>query len=310
MLGPMNTVTEHTPPEVVREPSSRTVAGVFASTPFHWVGDGFRVATYFPRPRLPAERVSPFLLMDYGPPRAVAPQATGRRGVGWHPHRGFETVTLAWAGSVAHRDSAGHRGVIGPGDVQWMTAASGILHEEYLESGFSQRGGTIHMMQLWVNLPAAKKMGPPGYQPITAAEIPAVPIEGGGAVRVIAGEHRGARGPARTQSPVTMLDVNLPAGGRLRAELPAGYNALAVVTSGRVTVGAAKAAAGELVLFENDGAQVVVDAVEETHLVVLAGEPIDEPIVQYGPFVMNTREEIVRAVDDFESGRFGPIPGV
>src|SRR5580700_5748092 len=158
----------------------RSVEGIHRSTTFHWVGNGFHVSTYFPSENLPPERVSPFVLMDYGPPKEFTPLAHGKRGVGWHPHRGFETVTLAWEGAVAHRDNAGHAGVIGPGDVQWMTAASGIFHEEYHEEGFTRRGGRMHMMQLWVNLPAKDKMAPPGYQPLTSADIPSVPVPGGG----------------------------------------------------------------------------------------------------------------------------------
>ena len=247
--------------------------------------------------------------MDYGPPREFTPLRSGKRGVGWHPHRGFETVTLAWEGAVAHRDNAGHAGVIGPGGVQWMTAASGIFHEEYHESEFSRRGGRMHMMQLWVNLPKKDKTAPPGYQPITSEQIPSVALEeGGGAVRVIAGEYGGARGPARTFTPITMLDVQLEAGGRLPVSLPADHNALVVVASGRVTVDGRTAKTGELVLFENDAAALEVAAEEATHLIVLAGEPIDEPIFQYGPFVMNTRDEIEQAIIDVQRGRFGPVP--
>jgi len=218
--------------------SARTVAGVFARTPFHWVGDGFQVSTYFPRPSLPADRVSPFLLMDYGPPHDFAPLAQGQRGVGWHPHRGFETVTVAWEGSVAHRDSTGNAGIIGPGDVQWMTAAGGILHEEYHERDFTRRGGRMHMMQLWVNLPKKHKMAAPGYQPLTAKDIPVVTLpDRAGTLRVIAGEFEGAPGPARTFTPVTLLDVHLAAKGHLALALPEKHNAMAIVTSGVVSTG-------------------------------------------------------------------------
>jgi redox-sensitive bicupin YhaK (pirin superfamily) len=287
---------------------ARTVEGVHRSTTFHWVGDGFHVSTYFPSAKLRSERVSPFLLMDYGPPEDFAPLARGKRGVGWHPHRGFETVTLAWEGAVAHRDNAGHTDVIGPGDAQWMTAASGIFHEEYHEEAFTRRGGRMHMMQLWVNLPAKHKTAPPGYQPIRAADVPSVPIQGGGAVRVLAGEYGGARGPARTFTPITMLDARLAAGARLEVPLPAGHNALAVVAEGRVRAAGAPAEAGELVLFRNDGARLELEADEEAHVIVLAGEPIDEPVVQYGPFVMNTVDEIEQAILDVNRGRFGPVP--
>jgi quercetin 2,3-dioxygenase len=287
---------------------ARSVERIHRSTSFHWVGNGFHVSTYFPSRAVPPERVSPFVLMDYGPPKEFAPLARGKRGVGWHPHRGFETVTLAWEGGVAHRDNAGNSGIIGPGDVQWMTAGAGIFHEEYHEEQFSRRGGRMHMMQLWVNLPKKDKAARPAYQPITAADIPSVSLEGGGAVRVIAGEYGGARGPAHTFTPITMLDVRLSAGARLQALVPANYNALAVVAKGRVRAGRFSVGAGELVLFENDGARLELSAEEDTHVIVLAGEPIDEPVVPYGPFVMNTVEEIEQAIADVEAGKFGPVP--
>lgn len=286
----------------------RTVAGVYRGAPLHWVGDGFRVSTYFPSANLPAERVSPFLLMDYQAPHTYAPLARGRRGVGWHPHRGFETVTLAWEGAVAHHDNAGHAGTVGPGDVQWMTAASGILHQEYHEEAFSRRGGPMHMMQLWVNLPGKDKMGPPGYQGIPATDIPSVALGDGGVVRVVAGEYAGARGPARTHTPITLLDVRVPAGGRFPVAIPAGHNALVAVLSGGAQVNGEPATAGELVLLENDGERIEVVAAKGAHLLVLAGEPIEEPIVHYGPFVMNTDAEIVQAMLDFNAGKFGDMP--
>jgi redox-sensitive bicupin YhaK (pirin superfamily) len=294
--------------EATTPPALRTVEGVHKSTSFHWVGDGFFVSTYFPSRHLPAERVSPFVLMDYGPGEDFAPIARGKRGVGWHPHRGFETVTLAWEGSVAHRDNAGNAGIIGPGDVQWMTAGAGIFHEEYHEEGFARRGGRMHMMQLWVNLPRAKKMAPPGYQPITKADIPSVPLACGGQVRIIAGDYEDRRGPARTFTPVTVLDAELPQGGRLPLQLPATYNAMAVVAKGRVRAGDRVASAGELVLFANDAPRLELVAEESTHVILLSGEPFDEPVVAYGPFVMNTVEEIREAVADVNRGGFGPIP--
>ncbi len=286
----------------------RTVAAIHRSTAFHWVGDGFHVSTYFPSSDLPSERLSPFLLMDYGPPQEFKPLAQGKRGVGWHPHRGFETVTLAWEGSVAHRDNAGHRGVIGPGDVQWMTAASGIFHEEYHEEQFTRQGGRMHMMQLWVNLPKKDKTASPGYQPIVSAEIPQVQVDGGSQVRVIAGEYAGAQGPAHTFTPITMLDMSLSAGTVLPVAIPASYNVLAVVAKGRVSSGQTSAKVGELILFHNDGTRIELSADEESHVILLSGEPIDEPIVQYGPFVMNTVGEIQQAMFDVNHGKFGPIP--
>jgi quercetin 2,3-dioxygenase len=285
----------------------RSVESIHRSTGFHWVGDGFHVSTYFPSAGLPAERVSPFVLMDYGPPKEFTPLAHGKRGVGWHPHRGFETVTLAWEGAVAHQDNAGHAGIIGPGDVQWMTAGRGIFHEEYHEDQFTKAGGRMHMMQLWVNLPRKDKMAAPGYQPITTADIPRVALDGG-EVRVIAGAYADARGPAHTFTPITMLDVRLGAGGQLPLALPATHNALAVVAKGRVRAGEESAHTGELILFANDGERLELTADEESHIVVLAGEPLGEPIVQYGPFVMNTMDEIRQAIADVQTGKFGPVP--
>ena len=289
-------------------PALRSVEGIHRSTSFHWVGDGFFVSTYFPSRQLPAERVSPFVLMDYGPGKEFAPAASGKRGVGWHPHRGFETVTLAWEGAVAHRDNAGNAGVIGPGDVQWMTAGAGIFHEEYHEESFTRRGGRMHMMQLWVNLPKAKKFATPGYQPITKADIPNVALAGGGHVRVIAGEYEGARGPAHTFTPITMLDAEVPAGGRLPVRLAATYNALAVVAKGRVRAGTRTATTGEVVLFANDAPALELVAEQDSHVILLSGEPLNEPVVAYGPFVMNTVQEIRQAIDDVNRGGFGPVP--
>ncbi len=286
----------------------RTVEAVHRSTEFHWVGDGFYVSTYFPSAKLASERLSPFLLMDYGPSREFTPLVSGKRGVGWHPHRGFETVTLAWEGGVAHRDNAGNRGVIGPGDVQWMTAASGIFHEEYHEEQFTRQGGRMHMMQLWVNLPKKHKAAAPGYQPILSQSIPVLPIDGGGKIRVIAGQYAGASGPARTFTPITLLDVNLNAGASAVIPLPTTYNVFVVVASGRVRTGETTAVAGELAIFSNDGASIELKALDDAHVIVLSGEPIDEPIVQYGPFVMNTVEEIRQAIYDVNRGKFGPVP--
>jgi quercetin 2,3-dioxygenase len=309
-LGGMITSTSTDRPLSVHDAPSRarSVEGIHRSTTFHWVGNGFFVSTYFPSAKLPPERVSPFVLMDYGPAKEFAPLARGKRGVGWHPHRGFETVTLAWEGAVAHRDNAGHAGVIGPGDAQWMTAASGVFHEEYLEEAFTRRGGRLQMMQLWVNLPRKDKTAPPGYQALAARQFPDVALPGGGNARVLAGEYQGARGPARTFTPITMLDVDLRGGGELRVPLPATYNALAVVARGRVTAGGKPAGAGELVLFANDGERLVLEATEDAHVILLSGEPIDEPIVQYGPFVMNTAGEIEQAMIDVNRGKFGPVP--
>ncbi|WP_163995638.1 pirin family protein [Pyxidicoccus caerfyrddinensis] len=292
-------------------PRARPLESVHGGGPLHWVGDGFRVNTLVPSRGLSQERTSPFLLLDYHPRHDYPALAAGQRGVGWHPHRGFETVTLAFEGSVAHRDTAGHAGVIGPGDVQWMTAASGILHEEYHEHGFSRRGGAFHMLQLWVNLPRASKMDPPDYQPITADQIPIVRVGGEdntSTVRVIAGAYGDARGPARTFTPITLLDVKLTAGTALEVPVPSHHNAFVLVAGGRVSTDGDSLAAGSLAVFANEGEQLALRAEEDARLIVLAGEPIREPIVHVGPFVMNTEREILQAIHDFEAGRFGETP--
>ena len=250
-----------------------------------------------------AQTISPFLLLDYAAPEAFAP-SDQPRGVGRHPHRGFETVTIAYQGGVEHRDSAGNEGTIGPGDVQWMTAASGIVHEEWHEREFTRRGGTMEMAQLWVNLPAKHKMAAPAYQDIRSAQIPVVDVGAGSSVRVIAGEFRGAKGPARTFTPINVWDARLKAGGRVELDLPDGHTTLLAVLRGKVSInGDESAGPAELAILERAGARVVLEAAQDATVLVLNGEPIDEPVVGYGPFVMNTHEEIHQAVRDFQSGR-------
>jgi redox-sensitive bicupin YhaK (pirin superfamily) len=290
----------------------KKVISIHRGPPAHWVGDGFHVRSLFSYDRQP-QALSPFLLLDYGAPEQFAP-TTERRGVGKHPHRGFETVTIAYQGGVEHGDSAGNHGIIGPGDVQWMTAASGIVHEEWIESGLTQRGGTVEMAQLWVNLPAKHKMAPPAYQDIRSAQIPVLPLGARSSLRVIAGEYSGARGPARTFTPINVWDARLGAGERVELDFPAGYTTLLAVLSGKVTVNGAEPAGetagpAELVVLERAGTRVALEAAEDATVLVLNGEPIDEPVVGYGPFVMNTQDEIRRAFTDFQSGRLGrPAP--
>ena len=282
----------------------KKVVSIHRGPPAHWVGDGFHVHSLFSYDRQP-RTLSPFLLLDYGPPEQFAPSEQ-RRGVGQHPHRGFETVTIAYQGGVEHRDSAGNHGIIGPGDVQWMTAASGIVHEEWHEREFTRRGGTMEMAQLWVNLPAKDKMAPPAYQDIRSAQIPVVDLGGGSRVRVIAGEFRGARGPARTFTPINVWDAKIAAGGRVELDFPEGYTTLFAVLRGKVTInGAESAGPAELVVLDRAGSQVTLEAAEDATVLVLNGEPIDEPVVGYGPFVMNTPDEIRQAFSDFHSGRLG-----
>ena len=279
----------------------KKVVSIHSGPPAHWVGDGFHVRSLFSYDG-DARSLSPFLLLDYGAPEHFAPSERPR-GVGRHPHRGFETVTIAYQGGVEHRDSAGNHGVIGPGDVQWMTAASGIVHEEWHEREFTRRGGTMEMAQLWVNLPAKDKMAAPGYQDIRGAQIPAVSVGSKSSVRVIAGEFRGAKGPARTFTPVNVWDARIARGERVELEFPEGYTTLLAVLKGKVSVnGAESATAAELVVLERAGTRIVLEAAEDATVLVLNGEPIDEPVIGHGPFVMNTREEIHQAIRDYQSG--------
>jgi quercetin 2,3-dioxygenase len=287
--------------------SLREIEGVYRPPGLHWVGDGFRVAGYFSAIPDAAEKLSPFLLLDYHPPYEYAP-AERPRGVGVHPHRGFETVTIAWQGSVAHHDSAGGGGVIGPGDAQWMTAASGVLHKEYHEEKFTRAGGTFHMAQLWVNLPKAHKWDAPRYQAIEAASFGVATLpDGAGRVRVLAGEYRGVKGPARTFSPIDVYDVMLTARGVVDLDFPAHHNVALLVMQGDATVNGTGVTEGDFVVLENDGERAHVEADAATQLLVLSGEPIDEPVVQYGPFVMNTVEEIRDAFRDLGAGKFGHL---
>jgi redox-sensitive bicupin YhaK (pirin superfamily) len=286
----------------------KKVSSIHRSPPAHWVGNGFHVRSLFSYDRNP-QTLSPFLLLDYGAPERFAPTEE-RRGVGQHPHRGFETVTIAYQGGVEHGDSAGNHGIIGPGDVQWMTAASGIVHEEWLESGFSRRGGTLEMAQLWVNLPAKDKMAAPAYQDIRSERIPVVKLGAGSSVRVIAGEFRGTKGPARTFTPINVWDAKIAAGERAELEFTDGHTALLAVLKGKVTINGAETAGetagpAELVVLDRAGTRVVIEAAEDATVLVLNGAPIDEPVVGYGPFVMNTQEEIRQAFNDFHNGRFG-----
>ena len=272
----------------------------------HWVGDGLPAHNLFGYNGPGVAERSPFLMLDYGAPYDFGP-TTQQLGVGQHPHRGFETVTVVYSGELAHRDNAGGGGTIGPGDVQWMTAGGGIIHEEFHSPGFAKSGGTLEMAQLWVNLPAKDKMTPPGYQPITAAQIPVVELpEGAGRVRVIAGQWSTAQGPARTFSPITMLDVALAAGRTAELPQPEGWTTLVVVASGSASVNGAEPVTGPAVVtLSTAGEGVTVQAESDAKLLLLAGEPIDEPVVGYGPFVMNSQQQIVDAVNDFNSGRFG-----
>jgi quercetin 2,3-dioxygenase len=278
------------------------------NAPRHWVGDGFPVRSVFSYNDT-AQALSPFLLLDHAGPADFEP-TTQRRGVGQHPHRGFETVTIVYAGEVEHRDSTGAGGMIGPGDVQWMTAASGILHEEYHGSDYARRGGPFEMLQLWVNLPARDKMAAPGYQELRAAQIPSVELPGeAGTLRVIAGEYAGASGPARTFSPINLWDLQVHGSHRVELQVPVGHTTALFVLKGAVRVpngdGEQRVGEAELAVLERDGDTLAFDAIEDVSLLLLGGEPLNEPVIGHGPFVMNTEAEIRQAFADFQSGRLG-----
>jgi quercetin 2,3-dioxygenase len=283
---------------------SKTILGRYGNNRGHWVGDGFPVRSLFSYDSL-GRHLSPFLLLDYAGPHYFEP-TMARRGVGQHPHRGFETVTIVYDGQVEHKDSAGNGGIIGPGDVQWMTAGGGILHEEYHAPAFAKTGGPFRMVQLWVNLPAKDKMAPGGYQGIVSADIPVVALPAGaGKARVIAGELLGARGPAKTFTPINVWDLRLYRDADLQLDLPEGHTSMLVVLAGHVTInGSQQAGEAEMILLSREGGDVSIHADGDATLLVLTGEPIDEPIVGYGPFVMNTEDEIRQAVDDFNGGKF------
>ena len=285
----------------------KKILGVYGNPNMHWVGDGFPVRSLFSYDTL-GQHGSPFLLLDNAGPHWFDP-ATKPRGVGQHPHRGFETVTIVYDGEVEHLDSTGEGGVIGPGDVQWMTAAAGILHEEFHSRGFTRTGGPFRMVQLWVNLPAKDKMSKPGYQSIRDGDVPAVDLpDGAGRIRVIAGDFDGHAGPARTFTPINVWDMRLKRDAAVTLDLPEGHTTMLVVLAGRITVnGTQEAGEAEMVLLDRNGSGAAIDASGESIVLVLTGEPIDEPVVGYGPFVMNSEAEIRQAIDDFNAGRFGAM---
>jgi len=273
--------------------------------PMHWVGDGFPVRSIFSY-NTHARELSPFLLLDYAAPREFSASSQAR-GVGQHPHRGFETVTIVYQGEVEHRDSTGSGGVIGAGDVQWMTAGGGIIHEEFHSPTFTREGGMFEVAQLWVNLPARDKLTPAGYQPIVDRDIPAVDLpDDAGRVRVIAGSYAGHAGPARTFTPLNVWDVRLQRGGSAAFEVPDGWSTAVVVLRGTIQVNDDTIARdAELAILNRHGSTFKLEANSDSLLLLLSGEPIDEPVVGYGPFVMNSRTEIDDAIRDFNSGRFG-----
>ncbi|MBS6573645.1 MAG: pirin family protein [Klebsiella michiganensis] len=285
----------------------KQITGIYTAPSQHWVGDGFPVRSMFSY-QTHGEQLSPFLLPDYAGPHHF-PAGTEKRGVGEHPHRGFETVTVVYSGEVEHRDSTGRGGVIGPGDVQWMTAGAGILHEEFHSAEFTRTGGELKMIQLWVNLPAKDKMTHPGYQSITADVIPDVDLpNNAGRMRVIAGRYEDTVGPAHTFSPLNVWDLQLNQSQEITLHQPAGWSTALVVLEGEIVVnGEGNAREGQLVVLSQKGEALHLAAGTNAKVLLMAGEPLQEPIVGYGPFVMNTKAQIAEAVRDFNSGRFGQI---
>jgi redox-sensitive bicupin YhaK (pirin superfamily) len=292
---------------------SKAIVAVLSSPGPHWVGDGFPVRTIFSAHANDARAISPFLLLDYAGPHSFPASADGKpRGVDEHPHRGFETVTIVYQGELEHRDSGGHSGKIGPGDVQWMTAASGVVHEEKHAAGFTRRGGTLEMVQLWVNLPAREKMASPRYQEILASSIPLVHLpHDASTLRVIAGQFDGQRGPAKTVTPINVWDMQLRAGGDATFKLPPDSNTLVLILRGQARVGTSRTIrAHECAVLSREGESLNIQAIDDSAILLLNGEPIDEPVVAHGPFVMNTRAEIEQAMRDYHSGQMGRLEPV
>lgn len=285
----------------------RTIENIFKAPEPHMVGDGFRVSQYIPTGIKSMERLSPFLLLDYNAPYYFKPSET-RLGVGAHPHRGFETVTIAYDGKVEHHDNKGNHGIIGPGDVQWMTAASGIMHKEYHEAEFSKNGGIFHMVQLWVNLPKDKKMIEPKYQPLLKEEMGILKLDNDkGEISIIAGEVNGVKGPANTFTNINLYNINLKNYGNTTLSEPKNFNTAILILKGEAKVNEDKICKeGDFIVFENVEGKILLESLtEESLFLVLSGEPINEPVVSHGPFVMNTLGEILDAYEDFRNNKFG-----
>jgi redox-sensitive bicupin YhaK (pirin superfamily) len=285
---------------------TKSVDRIIAPPPSHWVGDGFKVHGFFPNQYLSAQRMSPFYLLDYNA-KINFPPSTNLLGVGAHPHRGFETVTIAYKGKVQHHDSTGGGGIIGEGDVQWMTAGSGLLHKEYHEEEFNREGGLFQMVQLWVNLPAKDKMTKPQYQAITNDQMGRYELpEGKGTVEVIAGEFNGVKGAATTFSPVHLYNLKLQKGASVKLNFSENDTTALLMIEGEAKINQTEIAPTDnFVLFKRDGEEIFVEATDDSVILVMSGKPLDEPIAAYGPFLMNTQEEIEQAFEDFQTGKFG-----
>ena len=288
--------------------SVKKLQSIQRSTDRHWVGDGFPVRTLFAYPNLEPLSISPFLLLDYAGPMDFPPTKQ-RRGVGEHPHRGFETVTIVYQGEVEHRDSSGGGGIIRPGDVQWMTAASGLVHDEFHSLNFAQNGGTFEMVQLWINLPAKDKMTEPGYQSITSDRIPSVSLaDDAGVMRVIAGEFAGLKGPAKTFTAIEVWDLRLASKKQIDLEIPDRYTTILVVLKGGVRVNESEMIEeAEIGIFDRAGTSIHLDCKKDAMVLLLSGEPINEPVVGQGPFVMNSSQEIFQAMLDYQNGKMGNL---
>ena len=283
----------------------KTLEKIIAPPPKHWVGDGFNVHGFFPHGPLTGERMSPFFLLDYNALNNFPPREEPF-GVGPHPHRGFETVTIAYKGKVEHHDSRGGGGIIGEGDVQWMTAGSGLLHKEFHEQEYNREGGPFQMVQLWINLPAKDKMTTPKYQAITNAEMGRVALGKGGEVEIIAGEFEGVKGPAITFTPVHLYNLKPKKGEKIELAFPSGYTTAMLAIKGSALInGTEKLSLNNLAMFGRDGEEFTVEALEDGIFLLMSGEPLNEPIAQYGPFLMNTQAEIAEAIDDYRQGKFG-----
>lgn len=286
--------------------ATKNIEIVASPKPAHFVGDGFRVHNFIPGIQgMDMKRMDPFIMLDYNS-KFHFNGSENPRGVGVHPHRGFETVTIAYQGKVEHHDSAGGGGIIGEGDVQWMTAAKGVLHKEYHETEWSKTGGIFQMVQLWVNLPSVYKMSCPKYQAIKNADMEKVDLGDNGYVEIIAGEYNGHKGPATTFSPVNMMNAKLQSGGKAEFDFPASFNTGALIIEGSIIVnGERKVPADHFVLFQNEGETFSIEAAENAVVLIISGQPLNEPIYPHGPFVMNTREEIMQAFEDYNTGKFG-----
>ena len=287
----------------------KPIERIYSPASPHFVGDGFRVHNFIPSGNLmDMKRMSPFIMLDYNS-KFYFPPTDQPRGVGVHPHRGFETVTIAYKGKVAHHDSSGNSGIIGEGDVQWMTAASGILHKEYHEENWSKQGGDFQMVQLWVNLPAKYKMSQPKYQEIQSNNMSEVALaDNAGVIKIIAGEYEGVKGNASTFTPLHMMNAHLNKGGSASFSFPSHFNTVVLVIEGKITVNnEEEIPTDHLGLFENSGEEFSITASEDSLVLVLSGEPINEAIASHGPFVMNNREELVQAFNDYNNGKFGTL---